>query len=70
MVTGLAFKSTAVVTSLFVATDSCVLIYHINSKDREIKMNLGLKGCAKKCSVLAESIQESHFMTAMDDVSI
>ncbi|KAJ8946785.1 hypothetical protein NQ314_008768 [Rhamnusium bicolor] len=38
-------------------------------KDKEQKFQLDNIGCKKKCSVLAESMQESHFMIGRNDVS-
>ncbi|KAK4874130.1 hypothetical protein RN001_013490 [Aquatica leii] len=66
-VTGLAFKSTASAILLFVSTDSSICVFNVTHKDREQKCNLDTIGCAKKCSVLAESVQESHFMVARND---
>ncbi|KAF5277458.1 hypothetical protein FQA39_LY18488 [Lamprigera yunnana] len=66
-VTGLAFKSTASSILLFVGTDSSISVFNVTHKDREHKFNLDTIGCGKKCSVLAESVQESHFMVARND---
>ncbi|KAK5641973.1 hypothetical protein RI129_010520 [Pyrocoelia pectoralis] len=66
-VTGLAFKSTTSTILLFVGTESSVCVFNVTHKDREQKCNLDTIGCGKKCSVLAESIQESHFMVARND---
>ncbi|KAL3272653.1 hypothetical protein HHI36_014118 [Cryptolaemus montrouzieri] len=66
-VTGLAFKSTSSNIYLFLATDSSVLVYNITHKDKEERIHLDNIGCAKRCCVLAESIQESHFMVGRND---
>ncbi|CAG9857975.1 unnamed protein product [Phyllotreta striolata] len=66
-ITGLAFKSTASNVFLFVATEALVVVYNVTQKDKEQKYHLDNIGCAKKCCVLAESMQESHFMIGRDD---
>nr|XP_023025769.1 vacuolar protein sorting-associated protein 11 homolog [Leptinotarsa decemlineata] len=66
-ITGLAFKSTAANVLLFVATESSVVVYNITQKDKEQKYHLDNIGCEKKCSVLAESMQECHFMIGTKD---
>ncbi|CAH1116293.1 unnamed protein product [Phaedon cochleariae] len=67
VITGLAFKSTAANVYLFVATESSVIVYNISQKDKEQKYHLDNIGSGKKCSVLAESMQESHFMIGRND---
>ncbi|RZC36529.1 vacuolar protein sorting-associated protein 11 -like, partial [Asbolus verrucosus] len=67
IVTGLAFKTTSTNIFLFLATDSSVIVYNITHKDKEVKFQLDNIGCAKKCSVLAESMVESHFMVGRND---
>lgn len=69
-VTGLAFKSSAANAFLFLSTQSSVIVYNITHKDKEQKFHLDNVGCEKSCSVLAESLQESHFMIARTDVCI
>ncbi|KAF5291395.1 hypothetical protein FQR65_LT01705 [Abscondita terminalis] len=66
-ITGLAFKSTGSAILLFVSTDSSICVFNVTHKDREQKYNLDTTGCATKCSVLAETVQESHFMVARND---
>lgn len=66
-ITGLAFRTTAKVTYLFVATLNNVFLYNITAKDKEVKIHLDGSGCARNCSVLAESMQESHFMIGRSD---
>lgn len=68
-VTGLAIRSTGKQTHLFVATQNSVFLYNITVKDKEFKSALDTMGCARKCSVLAESMQDSHFMIGRNDVS-
>ncbi|KAJ8916872.1 hypothetical protein NQ315_005879 [Exocentrus adspersus] len=67
VITGLAFKSTASTICLFVATENSVNVYNITHKDKEQKTQLDNVGCVKKCCVLAESMQESHFMIGRND---
>ncbi|KRT81937.1 hypothetical protein AMK59_5836, partial [Oryctes borbonicus] len=66
-ITGLAFKTMSTATLLFVATDVSVSAYNITLKDKEHKIHLDNIGCAKQCSVLAESVQESHFVIASNN---
>ncbi|XP_057664940.1 vacuolar protein sorting-associated protein 11 homolog [Diorhabda carinulata] len=66
-ITGLAFKTTASSILLFVATENTVIVYNITHKDKEQKYHLDNIGSSKKCSVLADSVQESHFMIGRDD---
>lgn len=67
IITGLAFKTTAASIFLFAATDTTVIVYNVTQKDKEQKYHLDNIGCAKRCCVLAESMQESHFMIGRDD---
>lgn len=67
-ITGLAIRATGKQTYLFVATQNCVFLYNITVKDKEFKSTLDTMGCARKCSVLAESMQDSHFMIGRNDV--
>lgn len=67
VVTGLAFKTTSSNIYLFLATDSSVIVYNVTQKDKEQKVQLDNIGCARKCCVLAESIQETHFMVGRND---
>ncbi|KAL1494957.1 hypothetical protein ABEB36_010457 [Hypothenemus hampei] len=66
-ITGLAFKLTANRIFLFVSTYKEVFVYNITQKDKEQKYQLDNIGCSRKCSVLAESTQESHFMVARNN---
>ncbi|XP_029051219.2 vacuolar protein sorting-associated protein 11 homolog isoform X3 [Osmia bicornis bicornis] len=65
-ITGLAIRSTSKQTHLFVATLNSVFLYNITIKDKEFKSPLDIMGCARKCSVLAETMQDSHFMIGHD----
>lgn len=67
-ITGLAIRSIGKQNHLFIATNNCVFLYNITLKDKEYKSTLDNMGCAKKCSVLAESMQDSHFMIGRNDV--
>ncbi|CAL1686711.1 unnamed protein product [Lasius platythorax] len=66
-ITGLAIRTTGKQTHMFVATQNSVFLYNITVKDKEFKSTLDTMGCARKCSVLAESMQESHFMIGRND---
>ncbi|KAJ8686405.1 hypothetical protein QAD02_022199 [Eretmocerus hayati] len=67
MITGLAIKSTGKQTHLFAVTTSSVYLYHVTVKDKEYKSVLDNMGCSRKCSILAESKQDSHFMIGRND---
>lgn len=67
-ITGLSFKSTANNTILFVATTTSIFLYNITHKDKENKITLDNAGAAYKCNVLAESLQDGHFMIGRNDV--
>ncbi|XP_015430212.1 PREDICTED: vacuolar protein sorting-associated protein 11 homolog [Dufourea novaeangliae] len=66
-ITGLAIRSTDKQDHLFVATPNSVFLYDVTVKDKEFKFTLDTMGCERKCSVLAESMQDSHFMIGRDD---
>ncbi|PSN48268.1 hypothetical protein C0J52_03049, partial [Blattella germanica] len=67
-ITGLAFRTTSKLTYLFVATMNNVFLYNITIKDKEQKViHLDGMGCTRRCSVLAESMQESNFMIGRSD---
>lgn len=68
-ITGLSFKSTTNNTYLFVATTTNIFLYNITYKDKEHRTTLDSTGAAFKCSVLAESLQDGHFMIGRNDVS-
>ncbi|XP_066597141.1 vacuolar protein sorting-associated protein 11 homolog [Prorops nasuta] len=65
-ITGLALKTTSKQQYLFVSTPEIVILYNITVKDKEFKTILDDKGCGKNCSVLTESMQESHYMIGCD----
>lgn len=67
-ITGLAIRSTGKQNYLFVATTLSVYLYNITVKDKETRSPLDNMGCAAKCSVLAETIQDSHFMIGRNNV--
>ncbi|XP_054266657.1 vacuolar protein sorting-associated protein 11 homolog isoform X1 [Macrosteles quadrilineatus] len=66
-VTGLAFQTVSKETFLYVATTSSIYLYNVTHKDLATKVVLDTVGCVKACSVLAESMQDTHFMIAKDD---
>ncbi|XP_063984513.1 vacuolar protein sorting-associated protein 11 homolog [Diachasmimorpha longicaudata] len=61
-ITGLQIRSTGKQNHLFVVTTMNVYLYNITVKDKEVKTVLDNMGCADRCSVLAETSQDSHFM--------
>lgn len=66
-ITGLAIRSSGKTNHLFVATTLNVYLYNITVKDRELKTVLDNMGCASRCSVLAETNSDSHFMIGRND---
>ncbi|XP_011305315.1 vacuolar protein sorting-associated protein 11 homolog [Fopius arisanus] len=66
-ITGLQIRSTGKQNHLFVATTMNVYLYNITVKDKEVKTVLDNMGCADRCSVLAETSQDSHFMIGRTD---
>ncbi|XP_026290082.1 vacuolar protein sorting-associated protein 11 homolog [Frankliniella occidentalis] len=66
-VTGLAFRSTAKQTFLFVATVSSVFSYNITTKDKEEKIDLDKEGCERNCSTSTESTHDGQFMIGRED---
>lgn len=69
-ITGLAIKLMGKQNYLFVSTTTSIFLYNITVKDKETKTSLDNMGCERKCGVLAESIQDSHFMIGRNDVCI
>ncbi|CAK9817084.1 Vacuolar protein sorting-associated protein 11 homolog [Anthophora quadrimaculata] len=66
-ITGLAIRSTSKQNHLFVATPNSVFLYNITIKDKEFKFPLDIIGCARNCSILADSMQDNHFMIGHPD---
>ncbi|XP_033330810.1 vacuolar protein sorting 11 [Megalopta genalis] len=66
-ITGLAIRAMSKQTHLFVATTNSVFLYNVTVKDKEFKSPLDSMGCSNKCSVLAESMQDSHFMIGRNE---
>ncbi|CAD7089452.1 unnamed protein product [Hermetia illucens] len=68
-ITGIAFKQLSKVVNMFVCSDSGVLVYCLQSKDRETKIVLDKTYAPARCCAL-QSIQggnESNFMVGRDD---
>jgi hypothetical protein len=68
-ITGLAIRATGKQTHLFVAMQNSVFLYNISVKDKEFKSTLDTMGCAQQCSVLADTMQDGHFMIGRNDVN-
>ncbi|XP_034252535.1 vacuolar protein sorting-associated protein 11 homolog [Thrips palmi] len=66
-VTGMAFRSTAKQTFLFVATTSSIFSYNVTLKDKEEKIDLDKEGCEKYCSTSTESTHDGQFMIGRED---
>lgn len=70
-ITGIAFKQSTKNVQMFVCSDSGVLVYNLQSKDKEQKTVLDKSEAATRCSALiaAQGNNETHFMVGRDDVS-
>lgn len=70
-ITGIAFKQHAKSIQMFVCSDSGVVVYNLQHKDREVKTDLDKSAEASRCCALqaAHGINETHFMVGKDDVS-
>lgn len=70
-ITGIAFKQHNKNVQMFVCSDSGVVVYNLQSKDKEQKTVLDKTVAATRCSALqtAQGSNETHFMVGRDDVS-
>lgn len=69
-ITGIAFKQHGKTVQMFVCSDSGVVVYNLQSKDREIKTVLDKTVAPTRCCALqtAHESNETHFMVGKDDV--
>lgn len=70
-ITGIAFKQHGKNVQMFVCCDSGVVVYNLQSKDKEQKTVLDKTVAPTRCCALqtAHSSNETHFMVGRDDVS-
>lgn len=71
-ITGIAFKQHAKTVQMFVCSDSGVVVYNLQNKDRETKNVLDKSVAPSRCCALqsAHGLNETHFMVGKDDVRI
>lgn len=69
-ITGIAFKQHAKTVQMFVCSDSGVVVYNLQNKDREMKTDLDKSAAPSRCCALqaAHGLNETHFMVGKDDV--
>lgn len=70
-ITGIAFKQHGKNMQMFVCSDSGVVVYNLQSKDKEQKAVLDKSIAATRCCALqtTQSSNETYFMVGRDDVS-
>lgn len=71
-ITGIAFKQHAKMVQMFVCSESGVVVYNLQSKDREVKTALDKTVAPTRCCALQSShaSNEAHFMVGRDDVCL
>lgn len=69
-ITGIAFKQCGKIFQMFVCSDSGVLVYNLQNKDKEIKTTLDKTCEPTRCCALQTSSNDAHFMVGRDDVKI
>ncbi|XP_055606181.1 vacuolar protein sorting-associated protein 11 homolog [Uranotaenia lowii] len=66
-ISGIAFKHSHKVTQMFVCSDSGVYLYNLQSRDKEIRINLDTVRSPVGCCALQTGHNEGHFMVGRDD---
>lgn len=72
-ITGIAFNQCGKICQMFICSDSGVLVYNVQSKDKELKTALDKTCAPTRCCTLQNSSSTSadaHFMVGRDDVSL
>lgn len=71
-ISGIAFKQHAKSMQMFVCSDSGVVVYTIQNKDREVKTVLDKSVSPARCCAIqtAYASNETNFMVGRDDVCI
>lgn len=69
-ISGIAFKQHAKTIQMFVCSDSGVVVYNLQNKDREMKTVLDKSVSPVRCCALqtAHAFNEANFMVGKDDV--
>lgn len=70
-ITGIVFKTYGKTVQMFVCSDSGVLVYNLQHKDKEVKTVLDKSNSPIRCCALqtTQISSEAHFMVGRDDVS-
>lgn len=68
-ITGIKFKQQGKSIHMFVCSDSSVLVYNIQGKDKEIKVVLDKTDAPTRCCALKlqQGLHDAHFMIGRDD---
>ncbi|XP_039431655.1 vacuolar protein sorting-associated protein 11 homolog [Culex pipiens pallens] len=66
-ISGIAFKHFNKITQMFVCSDSGVYLYNLQSRDKEIRVNLDTMQSPVGCCALQTGHNEGHFMVGRDD---
>lgn len=68
-ITGIAFKQQGKTVQMFVCSDSGVIVFNLQHKDREVKTVLDKTVAPTRCCELqtAHGTSETHFMVGRDD---
>lgn len=66
-ITGIAFKHFNKITQMFVCSDSGVYLYNLQSRDKELRINLDTMQSPVGCCALQTGHNEGHFMVGRDD---
>lgn len=71
-ITGIAFKQQGKTVQMFVCSDSGVIVFNLQHKDREVKAVLDKTVAPTRCCAIqtAHGTSETHFMVGRDDVSL
>lgn len=71
-ITGISFNTVGKVNQMYVCSDSGVLIYQLQSRDRENKIVLDNMSSPRRCCAIqpAHGMIESTFMVGRDDVNL
>lgn len=70
-ITGIAYKQSNKYTQMFVCSDSGVLVYNLQSKDKLIKIVLDKEPGIRRCCAMrtTQYSNDAYFTVAQDDVS-
>lgn len=71
-ITGIGFRQHGKNTHMFVSSDSGIVVYNLQTKDKEHKSYLDKTNAPARCCALqtAQGNNEAHFMVGRDDVRL